>query len=250
MSEIIRSGGVGTSVQPRASGSSPMALEPEGSTTYNTAGDHTFTYPAGGVSRVRVRQWAPGGGGAGGTDGDTIGGGGGGGGEMCEGWIIGSPGQTFTVHNGAIGTGGAAATNGTDATNSTCVGAGTIAVGGKHGVASNGTTGVGGVGGTGGTGNRTLNGGTGASVLVAQTPNGGGGGSSAGTLLAGTSPATHSSVGAVAPAGGGDGGAGGTAGAATAGASPGGGGGGGKRNVAGAAGGVAVSILEWGSTVV
>lgn len=121
-------------------------------TTYNTAGDHTYTVPAG-VSRINV-QVLGGGGGGGGQNGANSGGGGGGGGGYATAIVPVTPGQMITVTVGSGGTGGSnVPTNGTVGTVSLFPKVGTIltANGGAGGIAANGnnTFGTGGSGGTG-----------------------------------------------------------------------------------------------------
>ena len=209
--------------------------------SYTTAGNFTWTCPAG-VTSVQVECW--GGGGAGGgarkTASPGAGGGGGGGGAYAKATSITvTPGTDYTV---VVGGGGlhtptftvtGTAASGTNswfglpsASTTNC-----LAVGGGGGQDLYGNTG--GTGGTGGaagsctysgTGSVAYSGGTGATATASR---GGGGGSSAGTSSGGNnggSGAVNNAGAAV--TGGGAGGAGTIGGAGSSGGAPGGGGGG------------------------
>src|SRR5262245_50497156 len=197
--------------------------------TYTTAGNFTWTCPTG-VTSVQVEVWG-GGGVAGNGDNSTLGGGGGGGGgySRLNAYMV-TPGNNYTVHVAAGGTG----------TNSYFNTTGTVLANSG----SNGTTG--GAGGAGGgsvtaIGDVKFAGGAGAAN---QTYQGGGGGSSAGPAAAGVTATT--TAGATAPSGGGSGGAGDAAASgAVAGASPGGGGGGGYYVGVGAAGAPGKVVLTY-----
>lgn len=223
--------------------------------TYNTAGNYTFTVPAG-VSSIIVECWGAGGG-AGGNSTTSDGGGGGGGGAYSRSTLTVAPGNyNLTVGGGGAGGTGAA---GTDGGNTWFGSSSTInAEGGKRGSApSGGQGGVYGVGGlaSGSTGDIRYSGGNGGTGRNNNTGQGGPGGSSAGTGANGTSgPSTWSTVSAdPAPDGGGMGGDGGTNGNhGSDGSVPGGGGGGsgdksnnGSSSRTGGAGADGQIIISW-----
>ncbi|MDG1278123.1 MAG: Ig-like domain-containing protein [Algoriphagus sp.] len=198
--------------------------------TFNSAGNDTWTAPAG-VTSITVEMWGAGGAGGGSRTNNRQGGGGGGGAFRRAVNVTVVPGTTYTITVGAGG-GGSNGDGEDGGTSSATFGATTItANGGAGGTRANGGNGDGGAGGTGG----TYNGGSGADG--ANSGSRGGGGSSAGTGANGTNGSNSSTAGGVAPTGGGDGGNGGTNGAGESGTAPGGGGGGGERSGGNRAGG-------------
>ncbi len=194
-------------------------------TTYTTAGNGTYTVPAG-VTSIKVEVW--GGGGRGGSRTSNGYGGGGGGGAYSQSVITVIPGQIINYNVGAGSSSGSA--SGGD---SWFVTDATIMAKGGGSVADNTTSGASGGQAANGVGTVKYSGGNGANAGTY----GGGGGSSAGTAANGNS--TTSSAGATAPSGGGNGGGGmtGSQGSGTGGSSPGGGGGGAYRTSGSRAGG-------------
>lgn len=228
-----------------------------GSQTFNTAGSHNFTAPAG-ITKVRVRARGAGGGGGSrnnvGSGGAGGGAGGGGGGEFSEGYVTVTPSATYT--NGVVvGTGGVTFSgniDGDDGTASSFTGdsAEVVSANGGQG-GTGGIGGAGGAGGTGGTGTYVYAGGAGGTGHAAGGGGGGGGEGGGSTQTGDAGDAGGAAAGGAGGTGGdgGDGGAGGNDAVGSAGTAPGGGGGGGgaddgnaRQGGAGADGEV---IIDW-----
>jgi hypothetical protein len=197
--------------------------------TYASAGESTWTCPAG-ITRATFEVWGAGGGGSGGYD-STYGGAGGGGGaySRLENITV-TPGTGYTVHVGAGGAGGAYQNNNGVAGGDSWFW-NTLKVLAKGGANGEGGANYG-LGGdaASGIGDARYSGGNGGAVSATAAGTGGGG--SAGTASDGTTPGTDDSSGGAAVPGGGPGGDGGSAPAS----GPGGGGGGGAASGNGGAG--------------
>lgn len=192
-------------------------------TSYTTAGVHSFTVPNC-TNYICIEVWGAGGGGGGGNSGSNSNGGGGGGGSYGSGCFTVTPGSIISVTVGSAGTAGTPTVNG-GVGGTTSVGT-LISAGGGAGGIQGGTTG--GAGGAGGT----------CSAMINLPGNSGTNGST-GSCNAGAGGA------------GANGGVGGTPGCNTGGTGgyPGGGGGGGNVNggspYSGGKGGVGKVTISW-----
>ncbi len=213
-------------------------------TIYDTAGDHTFTWPDGNCTALVRVIGGGGGGGPIGIDSDAdLGAGGGGGGGSA--WAVVTKGPTSTTLDIVVGAGGAAETFGGESTVSQDAVELFSATGGASPIGRNG-----GLPGTGGGGFVNTTGGNGGDndqgIFVVPVAGGGGGGQGAGRVRNGNPGLMNGEIGGApgfGPVGnggaGGFGGAGPTPGPATVGQDgqgPGGGGGGGGAGMTSGAG--------------